>query len=523
MFVGPIHSRSFLALCLALFVSHAAQAERFTFHHEHILGTSLELQIEAESQQLAAAAETRILQEIERQRAIFSSYDDASELSRFLRTENEPFKLSRELWQVLLLSEEWRKRSGGAFNPGTEAISQVWQDAARQQSAPTPNRLKAAVNQAGEAHWRLDQAQTTAMRVSTTPLSFNAIAKGYIVEAACQAGMKDEAGIRGLLINLGGDLRVCGDLTQRVAIADPFHAEENVAPLSTIFVHDRAVATSGNYRRGFQIGDRWYSHLIDPRSGQPVDHVVSATVIAKSTADADALATICNVLSTAESIALVESQNAACLLVTREGKQLRSAGWDTFEQPQLYRFAAAVAGEEGQGEKKDGADKDVPTELLELLVKFELSRAGGAQYRRPYVAVWLEDANADPVRTALLFMTTTGNGSRWHRDLTRWYRQDNVRRMTSDVDLIGTISSASRGPGEYRAVFDGRDDEGKPLKPGKYMLLIEVAREHGTYQIIRQPLDLGARPIETTNLKPNVEVKSASFEYRQPAPKEKSK
>jgi hypothetical protein len=317
---------------------------------------------------------------------------------------------------------------------------------------------------------------------------------------------------------------------QRVAIADPFHAEENAAPLTVIFVRNQAVATSGNYRRGFQIGDQWYSHIIDPRTGQPVDHVVSATVVAPSSTDADALATICNVLPTAESLAFVESQDAACLLVTRDGQQLKSAGWEAFEQPQLYRFTGAIADElaqnAAQGETATKAEKTdtAKSELLELLVTIELSRPPGAQYRRPYVAVWLEDADEIPVRTGLLFMMTKGNGPRWHRDLLRWYRQDYARKMTNDkVDLVETISSASRGPGEYKAVFDGLDDYGKPLKPGKYMLFVEVAREHGTYQIIRQPLELGDKPLEATSLKPNVEIKSGTFEYRKPAEKAPAK
>ena len=48
---------------------------------------------------------------------------------------------------------------------------------------------------------------------------------------------------------------------------------------------------------------------------------------------------------------------------------------------------------------------------------------------------------------------------------------------------------------QYKAVFDGRDDSGKALKPGKYTLYIEAAREHGTYQLIRHPLTLGKDPI----------------------------
>jgi hypothetical protein len=171
----------------------------------------------------------------------------------------------------------------------------------------------------------------------------------------------------------------------------------------------------------------------------------------------------------------------------------------------------------------DKANGESTSALLELHVTIELARPARGQYRRPYVAVWLEDVNEDPVRTGLLFMTTKEPGPRWHRDLLRWYRQDNVRKMTSDIDLVDTISSASRGPGQYRAVFDGTDDAGKPLKPGKYTLLIEVAREHGTYQMIRQSLELGREPIKQTSLKPNVEIASASYEYRRATPKQQPK
>jgi thiamine biosynthesis lipoprotein len=398
-------------------------------------------------------------------------------------------------------------------------LIKVWQRAANENRLPTKAEREIAIKHANEMHWHLNAEEKTATHVSTSPLSFNAIAKGYIVEAACNAALQNEKGVRGLIINLGGDLRVCGDAVKTIAVADPTNAAENAPAIAKIFVNNMAVATSGNYRRGWQIGDKWYSHILDPRNGLPVENIVSATVIAKSSTTADALATICNVLPPHESIALVESQNAACLLIARDGQQFKSAGWEQFEQPQLFRFAAAVAEEDPKknAEKKD--EKKAASELLELEVKIELSRPAGAQYRRPYVAVWLEDADEFPVRTGLLFMMTKGNGSRWHRDLLRWYRQDNVRRLADDTKLIETTSSASRGPGEYRAVFDGLDDNGKPLKPGKYMLFVEVAREHGTYQIIRQPLELGTKPIETTQMKSNVEIKSASFEYRKPAEK----
>ena len=510
--------RPFLfAFGLLATIGGVARAEDFVFNHEHILGTSLEIQITADDAATANAAEERILREFERQRQIFSTYEE-SELKDWQKNVGKSQKVSAELLAMMLSSDAWRERSRGAFNPAAEVLTQVWNRATARQELPIETELAAAVKLAGEQHWKLDAAAKTATPLNSAPISFNAIAKGYIVEAACQAALKDGAKIHGLVVNCGGDMRICGDAVHRITIADPLNAAEKAPTIATIFVNNAAVATSGNYRRGWKIGENWYSHILDPRNGRPVDHVVSATVIAKSSADADALATICNVLPIHESLALVEAHNAACLLIERNGEQHKSAGWELYEQPGLYRFAAAVADENivlAQAE-----EKKAKSELLELEVKFELNRPAGAQYRRPYVAVWIEDADEFPVRTGLLFMMTKQPGPRWHRELLRWYKQDNVRKLADDkTNVIDTVASASRGPGEYKVVFDGLDDNGKPLKPGKYKLFIEVAREHGTYQIIRQPLELGTKPIETTQMKSNVEVKSATFEYRAAAQK----
>ncbi|HMZ23119.1 MAG TPA: DUF2271 domain-containing protein, partial [Blastocatellia bacterium] len=60
--------------------------------------------------------------------------------------------------------------------------------------------------------------------------------------------------------------------------------------------------------------------------------------------------------------------------------------------------------------------------------------------------------------------------------------------------------------------WDGKDDKGKLVKPGKYTVLIEAAREHGTYQLIRQEMDFSGVP-KQINLPGNVEITSASLDY----------
>lgn len=149
----------------------------------------------------------------------------------------------------------------------------------------------------------------------------------------------------------------------------------------------------------------------------------------------------------------------------------------------------------------------------ELAVDFEISQPSGERYRRPYVAVWIEDAAGNPVRTLSLWVQTRKPGPRWIPDLKRWYRNEKQRKRADGGDLIETISVATRPAGKYSLVWNGRDDDGKLVPQGNYVVNIEAAREHGTYGFLREDLSIGARPFEKS-LGSNVEIKGASVEYR---------
>ncbi|MEL7266006.1 MAG: DUF2271 domain-containing protein [Planctomycetota bacterium] len=148
-----------------------------------------------------------------------------------------------------------------------------------------------------------------------------------------------------------------------------------------------------------------------------------------------------------------------------------------------------------------------------LHVWFKLDRPGGSRYRKPYLAVWLEDEDGFPVKTATLWWQTQQPGPRWHRDLTRWYRNNRIRKIAEKTNLVDGISGATRGPGNYQTHFDGTDNAGDPLPSGTYTLCLEAARENGTYKIIRQRVQLGTKAIEKTKLKGNIEIPEASFSY----------
>ncbi len=501
-----------------------ASAETFIFNHENVLGTSLELQLSADSEAIAQGAETRVLAEIDRLAAIFSGYDAASEFSRWQADRlDTPVKLSPELFSLLEASDHWRTVSAGVFDPRVEILSRLWSRTARQGREPTEKELAEARAVLARPAWRLTAGSSTARRLTDCPVTLNAIAKGDIVERACRAGLEIDGRpvreIHGLLLNIGGDLRACGETPATIGLAPAQGDSEATEPTVWIEVRDRAVATSGSAQRGFDIQGRHYSHILDPSIGRPVERIVSATVIADRSADADALATIFNVLPIEEGLKLADATpGVACLLTSTDGRMLPSQRWPAYETRNPIEIAAAAP-----FEVKPAAEGTAPAwnDTHELVVKFELNgqaqQAGGMfrRYRRPYVAVWVEDRAEHPVRTLVLWFQTGGKGTRWLPDLKRWYRgnQSNARDASGRTNLVATVARPTRPPGKYEAIWDGKDNKGRSLPAGTYTVWIEAAREHGTYQIIHKTITIADRPF-AEELTGNVEISSASLAYR---------
>ena len=150
---------------------------------------------------------------------------------------------------------------------------------------------------------------------------------------------------------------------------------------------------------------------------------------------------------------------------------------------------------------------------FELAIDLEIAPQQGYRYHRPYVAVWIEDASGNPVRTLILWVNTSGRGPRYIRELRRWSTEERSQEEAGGPDLVATISSATRLPGRYTMTWDGRDDRGNVVQQGTYRVLIEAAREHGSYQLMQDELSLTTKPV-AVDLPPNQEIASAHVELR---------
>jgi hypothetical protein len=139
-----------------------------------------------------------------------------------------------------------------------------------------------------------------------------------------------------------------------------------------------------------------------------------------------------------------------------------------------------------------------------LTITLELARFEG-RFRRPFVAVWIENKKKESVKTVTLWY----NKPRWLPDLKRWYSKN--QKMMTDFSAMQTISSATRSSGEYTLIWDGLEENEKAVPSGTYTVYIEAAREHGTYQLTKQQIDWKGKP-QHIDLKGGVEITAASLD-----------
>ncbi|BCM93015.1 FAD:protein FMN transferase [Abditibacteriota bacterium] len=297
-------------------------------YFEGVLGTSLELQVVAESKSGGQGAEAVALAEIDRLEAIFNAYRPDSELRRWQETHNEEVSVSPELAGLLLAGEQWRTRTAGAFNPAVEAFTRLWADHAKRNTPVTASEIAPLLAALEGPLWEVDPTRGLACRLTTLPVTLNSIAKGFIIDAACEIAFACPD-VHEVLLNIGGDLRHSGSKPVPVAIADPRSDAENAEPADRIQLFNGGIATSGNYRRGFQIGERWYSHVLDPRSGRPVEDLIGVSVLAPDATTADVLATAFSVLKPVHSLELADSLgNIGVLLIAADGTRHSNAFWE---------------------------------------------------------------------------------------------------------------------------------------------------------------------------------------------------
>ena len=215
-----------------------------------------------------------------------------------------------ELESILTLCNWFHWTTAGSFDPTALPLSLLWSRLRECPVLPSPEEIRETRALVGWEKVRREPGKVF-LPIPGMALDLGGIGKEYAVDRIFE--MVAARGVRDLLVNFGGDLRIRGEAPTgglwRVGLEDPRDPARCWAGLA---LTDRAVATSGDYFRNIEIDGRVYSHVLDPRTGHPITGAChSATVIAESCTEAGILATSGLILGPEEAMAAIEGAHHA--------------------------------------------------------------------------------------------------------------------------------------------------------------------------------------------------------------------
>lgn len=472
--------------------SENAQLQSQHFHRDHILGTSLDVIITGTSQQDAQRATTAIEKEVARLNQVLSTWQADSEISQL--NQQKKINASNDLYHVIAACEAWRGKTCGAFDARLGNLISMWQQAngVLEVDANTRQQL---VAQLQDSDVVLNAETQNIQMDSTVAFAPDAYAKGYIIDRALIAAREAVPHLQGILVDIGGDMRVWGASPSQsgwqVGVQDAFNHYDNATPSQVLKLNDQAVAFSGQGYRDLA----GQSHLLDPKTGLPVQHVEQCVVVGQCAADADALATALVAMTPSEGMQLIESLvGYEAQLTLANGQTHQSAGWNALVQlPQQADFKNVAV----------NASAKWPAGY-QAVVDFTIPKIAVENYRAPYVSVWVTDSDKKLVRT----LAAWGKDEKWINSNYVWWR-----RYGRQMPNLDAVAKPSRQPGNYKLAWDGKDDSGKAVAAGQYQIHIETSREHGDHSYQTFNLDVNSKP-STQNLPAQKEIGAVKLNFQ---------
>ncbi len=275
-----------------------------------------EVMLESADEASAARLAQVAINEVQRVEHKYSRYRADSLLSKInAAAGGDPVACDDETWALLNYAQTLYAASGGLFDITSGVLRQAWDFKLAQ--VPSAKQLDAVLALIGWPRVQRD-AQQVRLPQAGMELDFGGFGKEYAAD--CAAAALSHADVRHGYVNLGGDIRAVGPRPDgspwMIGILDP---RRNGQLLATVPLVSGGLATSGDYERYFELNGRRYCHVLDPRSGQPVTHWRSVSVLAPLAVVAGNCSTIA-MLKQAEGLAFLQSTGMAYLAVDHDGQ-----------------------------------------------------------------------------------------------------------------------------------------------------------------------------------------------------------
>lgn len=280
-----------LCFCLTLSACARTGGREPLRGSEYVLGTICTISLLDGGSEAALQAVFTRLREIE---ARMSANRDGTEIAAVNGAAGRsPVRVSPDTFFVVKKALEYARISNGAFDPSIGPIVKLWNIGLEGQRVPEDREIRDALPLVDWKSVVLDERASTVFLPRTgMRLDLGAIAKGYAADEA--ARILGERRVKAAIVDLGGNILVYGKKPDgslwRVGVQNPF--DDRGTYLGIMSMGAGTVVTSGIYERFFEQDGKRYHHILDTRTGRPVDSdIVSVTVIAPSSIDADGLST----------------------------------------------------------------------------------------------------------------------------------------------------------------------------------------------------------------------------------------
>ena len=293
-----------------------------------IMGTSVAIAAVHPNVDEAKEAVSLAFEQVRRIEDLMSIYKQDSEVSML----NKNGFIGRATVGTILVikkSLRYSELSEGAFSTCVLPLLDLWEEKLRAGKFPTETEINSVLEFTDYRNIALDGGNVQ-FRKSGMRITLGGIAKGYAVDRAIEVLCHE--GVNNTLVSAGGDIRALGEKARgvpwRIAVRDP---QDKRRSITVVELRDQAIATSGSYER--HIGrEMKVSHIVNSRTGQPAQGLLSTSIITKNAIDADALSTVVFLLGVERGMELVERLDGVeALVITGEGKVIRSSGFQRYE------------------------------------------------------------------------------------------------------------------------------------------------------------------------------------------------
>jgi thiamine biosynthesis lipoprotein len=281
---------------------------------------------------------TDLAAKIEESERILSHWRPDAELYQLNATlSSEPVSVPPLLHELLTHAKWTYEQTGGAFDPTIAPLVNLWgfgPVSTNRLRIPTEKEIDETLLSTGMNQVEILSGYRVRKKRPDLQIDLSASAKGEIIDQVCE--LLDRRGVVNYLVEIGGEIRAHGDGKEgkgwTVALEDGSPGKTN--GLATVSLLNYSVATSGTYRQTKPNPDstKPASHLIDPRTGQPVEHnLVAVNVLAPTARNADALATALMILGPEEGPVLAGQMDLIARFGIKEGnrtRQVHTPAWE---------------------------------------------------------------------------------------------------------------------------------------------------------------------------------------------------